>query len=215
MAADSTWLTSVPEAMAQARRENKTVLLDFTGSDWCGWCKKLDSETFSKPEFQDYASKHVVLVMVDFPSKKVEQSDEVKAANKALSEKYDIHGYPSLVQLSPDGTILWKQRGYLAGGPEAMIAALSGGKSKSVATAPAAHPAVDLATVSYPVAPAHRLGEAPKLQGIFWSSSHPSVILQGKTCEEGDSVEGMRVLKIARDKVTVEWKGQTKELTMR
>ncbi|HUA68763.1 MAG TPA: thioredoxin family protein, partial [Candidatus Saccharimonadales bacterium] len=50
-AADLNWLTDVPKAEAQAKTENKLVLLDFTGSDWCIWCKKLDEDTFSKPEF--------------------------------------------------------------------------------------------------------------------------------------------------------------------
>ncbi len=51
-AAESVWLTDLPKAQAQAKAENKLVLLDFTGSDWCIWCIKLDTDTFSKPEFQ-------------------------------------------------------------------------------------------------------------------------------------------------------------------
>jgi len=129
LAAEAHWLTSLPEAKALAKKENKLILMDFTGSDWCGWCKKLDAETFSKPEFADYAGKNLVLVEVDFPAKK-QQSDEVKKANKALQEKYDVNGYPTLILLKPDGTMLWKQPGYLAGGPSAMIATLDGAKSK-------------------------------------------------------------------------------------
>jgi len=64
------WLTDLPQAQAQARDENKLVLLDFTGSDWCGWCMKLDEDTFSRPEFADYASKNLVLVQLDFPHNK-------------------------------------------------------------------------------------------------------------------------------------------------
>ena len=64
-AADLTWLTSVPDAQAQAKKESKLVLLDFTGSDWCSWCKKLDAEVFSQPQFADYAKKNLVLVEVD------------------------------------------------------------------------------------------------------------------------------------------------------
>jgi thioredoxin-related protein len=129
LAADAPWLTSVPDATAQAKKENKLVLLDFTGSDWCGWCKKLDAETFSKSDFTDYARKNLVLVEVDFPAQK-QQSAELKAANKALQEKYSVNGYPTLVVLKPDGTVLWKQVGYLAGGPEAMIAKLDEAKKQ-------------------------------------------------------------------------------------
>jgi thioredoxin-related protein len=129
LAADAQWLTSVPDATAQAKKENKLILLDFTGSDWCGWCKKLDAETFSKSEFADYAKKNLVLVEVDFPAQK-QQSAELKNANKALQEKYKVEGYPTLVVLKPDGTVLWNQSGYLAGGPAAMIAKLNEVKKK-------------------------------------------------------------------------------------
>jgi thioredoxin-related protein len=128
-AAEPTWLTDVPKAQAQAKAENKLVLLDFTGSDWCGWCIKLDKETFSKPEFADYAQKNLVLVQLDYPNKKP-QSDELKKANAALKDKYNIEGYPTLIALKPDGTVVWKQLGYLPGGPEALIAKLGEAKTK-------------------------------------------------------------------------------------
>ena len=129
LAADAQWLTSVPDATTKAKKENKLILLDFTGSDWCGWCKKLDAETFSKSEFTSYARKNLVLVEVDFPSQK-QQSAELKAANKALQAKYHVNGYPTLVVLKPDGTVVWNQEGYLAGGPAAMIAKLDEAKRK-------------------------------------------------------------------------------------
>ena len=129
MAADSSWLTSLPDAKAKAEKEKKLVFLDFTGSDWCGWCKKLDAETFSKPEFAAYAKKNLVLVEVDFPNQKP-QSEEVKAANKALGKKYEISGYPTLLVMKPDGKVVWKQVGYLEGGPSAMIAKLDEAKTK-------------------------------------------------------------------------------------
>jgi thioredoxin-related protein len=128
-AAGGNWLTSVPDAKTQAQKESKLVLLDFTGSDWCGWCKKLDAEVFSKPEFEAYAKKNLVLVEVDFPAKKA-QSDALKAANKALQEKFKVGGYPTLVVMKPDGTVVWQQEGYLEGGPSAMIAKLDDAKKK-------------------------------------------------------------------------------------
>src|SRR3954466_2554744 len=79
------WLTDLPKAQAQAKKENKLVMLDFTGSDWCIWCKKLNAEVFSKPEFADYAKKNLVLVEVDFPNGK-EQSAELKKANQELAK---------------------------------------------------------------------------------------------------------------------------------
>jgi protein disulfide-isomerase len=61
------WLTDVQAAREKAKGENKLVLLYFTGSDWCPWCKRLKSETFDKPEFSDFARANLVLVEADFP----------------------------------------------------------------------------------------------------------------------------------------------------
>ncbi|HTR43553.1 MAG TPA: thioredoxin family protein [Pseudomonadales bacterium] len=128
-AADLTWLTDVPQAEAQAKSQNKLVLMDFTGSDWCSWCMKLDKDTFSQPEFADYAKKNLVLVQLDYPQHK-EQSDDLKAANAALVKKYNIEGYPTLIALKPDGTVVWTQVGYLEGGPKALIDELDKAKQK-------------------------------------------------------------------------------------
>jgi thioredoxin-related protein len=206
-ASDLAWLDNVPQAIDQAKRENKLIMLDFTGSDWCGWCKKLNAETFSKPEFINYAGKNLVLVEVDFPAHKP-LSDTVKAANKALKENYKVKGFPTLVVLKPDGTVLWQKVGYLAGGPEAMIAKLN---ELSLKTAP-----LTLAAPAQGPAPAaQKAGDGPRLQAIFYSASHSSIILNSKSCAEGDSVDGMHVLKIARDKVTVEYNGKAMELIMK
>jgi len=128
-AADLNWLTDLPKAQAQAKAENKLVLMDFTGSDWCPWCMKLDKETFSQPAFADYANKNLVMVMVDFPAHK-QQSDDLKQANAALAKKYGVDGYPTEIALKPDGTVVWKNVGYLPGGPAAMIAELDKAKQK-------------------------------------------------------------------------------------
>lgn len=126
-AAESTWLTDLPKAQAQAKTENKIVLMDFTGSDWCPWCIKFKKEVLDTPEFQDYATKNVVLVEVDFPSKKT-QPDELKKANEALKTKYDIDGFPTLVVLDKDGKEIGRQVGYSEGGPKTFIAKLEGYK---------------------------------------------------------------------------------------
>jgi uncharacterized protein YyaL (SSP411 family) len=129
-AAESVWLTDLPKAQAQAKSENKLVLLDFTGSDWCIWCVKLDTDTFSKPGFADYAAKNLVLVQLDYPNKKP-QSDDLKKANAALAAKYNPEGiFPTLIAMKPDGTVVWKNEGYLEGGPQAMIAKLDEARKK-------------------------------------------------------------------------------------
>lgn len=122
-AADSTWLTDLPAAQAQAKAENKIVLMDFTGSDWCPWCIKFKKEVLDVKEFQDYAAKNVVQVELDFPNKKP-QTDELKKANADLKTKYKISGFPTLVVLDQNGKEIGRQVGYEPGGPKAFIAKL-------------------------------------------------------------------------------------------
>ena len=128
-AADLNWGTDVPKALAQAKADKKMVLLDFTGSDWCGWCIKLNKEVFSTPEFAKYAKDNLVMVEVDFPRKK-QLSAEQKAANNALQEKYKIQGYPTVIVLNGDGKKIG-ELGYMEGGPAAFIAELNKLKKKS------------------------------------------------------------------------------------
>jgi protein disulfide-isomerase len=126
-AAESTSLTDLPKAEALAKSQNKIVLMDFTGSDWCPWCIKFDKEVLNTPEFQDYAAKNVVLVELDYPNKTV-QSDDLKKANAALRDQYKIEGFPTLVVLDKDGKEIGRQVGYSEGGPKAFIAKLDGFK---------------------------------------------------------------------------------------
>ena len=116
----SGWGDNYKEALATAAKENKKVLLDFTGSDWCGWCMKLKKETFDHSQFKDYADKNLVLVEVDFPQGKTLPPD-VKKQNDALQEQYSVQGFPTLVLLDPQGKLIKQNSGYLPGGPQAFI----------------------------------------------------------------------------------------------
>jgi thioredoxin-related protein len=123
MRADANWLTDYKQAQEQAKASNKLVLLDFTGSDWCGWCIKLDKEVFSKPAFKDYADKNLVLVAVDFPRAK-EQSASVKQQNQELAARYKVEGFPTIIILNGDGRKVWEYPGYFPDGASAFIAEL-------------------------------------------------------------------------------------------
>ena len=114
------WGDNYQEALATAAKENKKVLLDFTGSDWCGWCIKLKKETFNQPQFKEYADKNLVLVEIDFPQGK-SLSAEVKKQNDALQEQYHVEGFPTIVLLNSQGKLIKQNSGYLAGGPKAFI----------------------------------------------------------------------------------------------
>jgi len=115
-----TWSTDLPKALEQAKAEKKSVLMDFTGSDWCPPCKALHKNVLVSKEFEDYAEKNLVLVMLDFPNSKP-QSDELKKANAALAEKYAIEGYPTLILLNADGKQLKKDVGYSGEKPAEII----------------------------------------------------------------------------------------------
>jgi protein disulfide-isomerase len=128
-AAELDWLTDLPTAQAQAKSENKMVLLDFTGSDWCEWCMKFDKEVFATSEFQDYAAKNVVLVRLDYPHRK-KQSAKLQIANFMLKNQYDIQEFPTLVVLNQAGDEIGRQTGYSEGGPQAFIAELEKFKAK-------------------------------------------------------------------------------------
>ena len=114
------WGDNYKEALATAAKENKKVLLDFTGSDWCGWCIRLKKETFDQSQFKDFADANLVLVEVDFPQGKSLPS-EVKKQNDALQEQYHIEGFPTLILLDPQGKVIKQNVGYLPGGPKGFI----------------------------------------------------------------------------------------------
>jgi thiol:disulfide interchange protein len=93
------WSTDVEAAVAQAKKEKKAVLVEFTGSDWCPPCIMMRKNVFSKKEFVDAASKDYVLVEVDLPKK----DKELAAKNQIVAEKYKIEGFPTVVLLNPEG----------------------------------------------------------------------------------------------------------------
>lgn len=113
------WLEDFAKAQAIATQENRPMLLDFTGSDWCGWCIKLDKEVFSQPDFEEYAAKNLVLVKLDFPKRK-KLPAEVEQQNKRLAQKYGIRGFPTIIILDPSGKQIGKM-GYQKGGPGPFI----------------------------------------------------------------------------------------------
>lgn len=118
------WQTDYAAALKQAAAENKYVLVDFSGSDWCSWCIRLDREVFSKKEFIDYAAENLICVLVDFPRRE-QMSEEQKAANQALSERYSIEGFPTVLIVNPQGKVI-ERTGYQPGGPAAYVEMIKG-----------------------------------------------------------------------------------------
>ena len=120
--ASSGWMTDMDKAMKLSEKTGKPILADFSGSDWCGWCVKLDKEVFSKKAFKDFAKDNLILVLLDFPSKK-RISSKLKKQNAALAKKYKVRGYPTVLLLDSKGKVIVKT-GYRRGGPQGYISFL-------------------------------------------------------------------------------------------
>ena len=119
-AAGATWLTSYQKALQVSAKTGKPILADFTGTTWCIYCKKLDAEVFSTPEFKQWAAKNVVLLKLDFPeempSPAVLRTQPELAARYELTKKYRIEGFPTIYFLRSNGKA-FGMFGYQAGGP--------------------------------------------------------------------------------------------------
>ncbi|MCF7912781.1 MAG: thioredoxin family protein [Candidatus Cloacimonetes bacterium] len=108
------WLTNIEDALQKAKASDKHVFVFFTGSDWCSWCDKLQSEVFKEKAFQDYVQENMVMVMLDFPRAAI-LSESQKTYNDAQQQKYNIQGYPSVIILDTSGEVVL-QTGYREGG---------------------------------------------------------------------------------------------------
>jgi thiol-disulfide isomerase/thioredoxin len=106
-----TWLTDLDVAKAQGIKENKPLLVDFTGSDWCPPCIQLHKVVFESAEFAAVASKYV-LVELDYP-RKTSQAPELKAKNAELSKKFGISGFPTVLLIdAKSGDVFGKTVGF-------------------------------------------------------------------------------------------------------
>ena len=121
-----TWHTDLNKAVEISRQEQKPLFLFFTGSDWCGWCIRLQNEVFKTPEFVSWAKEHAVLVELDFP-RRTPQADELKQQNNQMQQMFRVQGYPTVWFVKPtvaDGKTNFEQlgsTGYVAGGPSKWI----------------------------------------------------------------------------------------------
>ncbi len=89
------WLVSIDEAYDISQKTGKPILANFTGSDWCGWCKRLSAAVFDKPAFKTWAKDNVVLLELDFPRRK-KIPNEIRAQNQSLQQAFQVRGYPTI-----------------------------------------------------------------------------------------------------------------------
>ena len=114
MASGPEWETDWEVARTRAEKENKPILVNFSGSDWCGWCKRLDREVFRTDEFKAFAEKGFVLLNLDFPKYK-DQDPELRKQNQKLLNKYGVTGFPSVLVVNHTGKLVFTT-GYMQGG---------------------------------------------------------------------------------------------------
>lgn len=108
--------TNWEDAKKAAADKGHPIMMVFSGSDWCGWCKKFEAEILTQPAFQDYAKDNMETFIADFP-RNIQQSAELKQQNAALAQEYGISGYPTVMVVNPDGSVI-KKTGYIQGGAE-------------------------------------------------------------------------------------------------
>lgn len=89
------WLHIVEDAFQESQKTGKPILANFTGSDWCGWCKRLTASVFVHDEFKKWADENVVLLELDFPRRK-SLPNELKAQNQSMQRAFEVRGYPTI-----------------------------------------------------------------------------------------------------------------------
>ena len=125
------WETNVNKAIEVSKKTKKPMLLFFTGSDWCGWCIRLQKEVLKTPEFSAWAKQNVVLVELDYPRSKP-QTNEIKQQNSQLQQIFSIQGYPTVhfaTVSETKGKINFNSlgnTGYVSGGPSAWLGVANG-----------------------------------------------------------------------------------------
>lgn len=126
------WLTNFDEAKQKATAENKYILLNFSGSDWCGPCIKMKKEVFESEDFLSMADTQLVMVRADFPrSKKNQLSKEQSKHNEALAEKYNPNGkFPYTLLLTNTGEVVCEWDGYVFESQNKVIAEIKSALTK-------------------------------------------------------------------------------------
>jgi thioredoxin-related protein len=118
------WLTDIDAAKKSAGESKKDLLIDFTGSDWCGWCIKLNDQVFKHDAFKAGVKDSFVLVEIDFPRDKGKLPEDARKRNTELGEKYAVQGYPTILLCDAEGKP-YASTGYQEGGPEKYVAHLN------------------------------------------------------------------------------------------
>ena len=211
------WMNDHGAALARAYGENRVVLMNFTGSDWCASCISLRQEVFSKPEFLKFAANHLVLAEVYVARYKPQPQ-----ATWTLMQKYGVGSVPTVLLLDSKGVLIGRIGGYREGGAEAYVKAIQQAIARNQRQAPVAEPAEPL-----PLFGGAPTGPAPKykdltLKSISGSGPKRLALINNQTFALGESAKvrlGAGEVKVRceeiREKsvvVTLDGKAERKEL---
>jgi len=134
------WIEDFAQAKQKALSEGKFVFLAFSGSDWCGWCVKLEKDVYSQKDFVTKAQKKFVLTMIDSPRNQEILSKLAREQNRPLVKQFGINGFPTGIVCDGDGTEIGRIGGYVRGGPDAylerMLALVKGRTAKKAPVSP-------------------------------------------------------------------------------
>jgi len=160
-----TWLTSFDDAMAESKKSGKPVMVDFSATSWCIFCKLLEQEVFSKPEFKRWASEKVVLLKLEYPRSGVSEE------NAAVAQRYGVRGYPTILFLNADGAVYGKT-GYVRGGAKNWLPTAHRALANKTPTP------VSVATRTKPLSP----GSEGALPGpkLTWLTSYKKALAESK-----------------------------------
>jgi len=196
-AAGINWETSYDTALEKAKKDKKLVMVDVY-TDWCGWCKKLDRDTYSDKTVQETLVKNFVTVKIN---------PEKSKKNGELAKQFGMRGYPHIVFLDDSGKKFGEVSGYQPAGQfqkslDALLAARVPANAKTERTA-----------TQQPVSPPPRDPLKLTLQGIMSEGRNREAVINGISVRVGDSVEGAKVLAI--DSKTVRLEFQNSEILLR
>jgi thioredoxin-related protein len=183
-ASATTWLDDLEIAAQRARVMDRPLLINFTGSDWCSWCMRLDQEVFSSPEFTRFAEEHLVCVRLDYPRRRT-LTARVAEQNTRAAQRYRVDRFPTIILVGQAGQEI-ARTGYRPGGPAMYrdhLLELLGARPPPAATsatpAPAAAPDQPPATPAEPASPDYRL----------WVAANGDAVEARLLKREGDSIQ--------------------------
>lgn len=105
--AELSWQTNFAQASQQAQSSGKPIVMLFTGTDWCYWCKRLERDILQNPEFVNAVNDKFIFVFLDFP-RGSPQNPTLSAQNEQLANKFNVNSFPTIIILDSKGQFLSK-----------------------------------------------------------------------------------------------------------